>query len=186
MLEHWLRPVVGFGLAACTLAGCGDDSDTPEARSAPPPIVADAEDEQLSLEAGTYYVEGIRDVQDGCGKFDDAGGDALTQVPFNLTNDGDGVIGIDFCSYDGKSLSGTIRGGRGTLAVIHHSKRVGNDEVAAVFDQECRIDVEMKEDNVFEGRYVENQRNRNEAMRAATVDRSECSTGFSFTMKKRG
>jgi hypothetical protein len=181
-----MRPALCLGLLAGSLAACGgSDSDSPEARGAPPPIVADQDDEQKSLEAGTYYVEGIRDVQDGCGKFDDTGSDQLTQEPFTLQNDGNGNVSIDFCTYESQSIRGTVRGDKGTLAVIHHNRRVGNGEAAAEFDQECRIDLNLTDDNEFEGRFVENQRNRNDNMRAATVDLAECQTGFSFTMKKR-
>lgn len=177
MLRTFALGVVPLAL---TLAACGSSDE--EKRGAPPPTLSGTDDETFSLEPGTYYVTEIRELNDGCQKRPLDAQDSLTQVAFNLTNDGSGTIGLDFCHYDDKGVSGLIRGNSGVLSVIHHGRKMGQ---FAQFDQDCRIDLKMTADNTFNATYTEVQRNRNQAMRDATVNASSCTTSFDFTMQKR-
>jgi hypothetical protein len=89
------------------------------------------------------------------------------------------------CSYGGRSLAGAVRGNAGTLYVLNQNRQVGTGPTAAVFDQECMADITVKADDTMTGRYTENQRNRNDVMKQATVDLDECTTSFTFTLKRR-
>lgn len=171
---------LGFGLTAC---GSGDSDD--DVKGSPPPVVAGTNDDVHALESGTYYITSLRDVQDGCGKKPNASDDSITQVPFLLTNDGTGTVTIDFCSFNGRSVQGVVRGNSGNLSVIHANRKVGNGDHPAEFGQDCRIDLTATADNRFDGHYVEAQSNRNDLMRQATVDLAECTTSFDFVMEKK-
>jgi len=170
------------GALGLLAVACGhpDDAKT----GAPPPVVPGTSDTTHAIESGTYYVDSVRDLQDGCAKRPMDGASPLTQVPFTLTNDGNSNVTLDFCTDDGTSVHGPVRDNQGTLAVIHQGRSVGRGANPAVFDQECRIELKVSADNELQGRYAETQRNRNEAMRLATVDVPDCTTSFTFTMGK--
>jgi hypothetical protein len=175
-----LALVTALGLAAC---GSGD-GDQEASKGAPPPVAPGDDDEAFALTSGTYYVSSVHDLQDGCGKEPLNGTDPLTQVPFVLSNDGQGRVTIDFCSYDGRSVTGDVRGNVGTLAALHSNRKVGGGAHPAEFSQDCRIELTVTAADHFDARYVETQRNRNDIMRQATVDLAECTTSFDFSMAR--
>ncbi len=186
-MNRQLNIILAVGLLAASLGGCGHgDGDAGEAKkNDPAPVSSEDSSDSFLLQGGTYYVEQVRNLQDGCGKkpLDDS--DSITQVPFFLTNDGKGNVSIDFCSDQGKSVSGVVRGNKGTLYALHNGRHMGSDDYPAVMDQECRIDLKVKADNTMDGQYTETQRNRNAALREATVDVPECTTSFAFTMTSK-
>ncbi len=162
---------------------CGSPSDgDDDVNSEPAPNVKGESDDAFALEDGEYHIESLTNLQDGCGKKPLDSDDSITQVPFFLTNDGQGRVTIDFCSYGGTSTAGTVRGNRGTLHALHNGRQMGTSDYPAVMDQDCMIDVKVNSDNGFAGRYSETQRNRNAALRDATVDVPECTTSFDFKM----
>ena len=174
------------GLTLCAALGlvvvaCGSPEDEKKA----PPIVANGHGDVHALEAGDYYVTEVRAPEDGCGKQIFRPDRPLTAVRFILANDGHGGVALDFCNYEGRSLSGTVRGNTGSLSVVHQNRHVESEGATAIFDQECHMDLTVTADNTFTGRYSEQQRNRNAALRKATVDLAECTTSFAFTMQRR-
>lgn len=180
-----MRTTTLFTLSLCSLlAACGSSHDAgdDETSGEPAPNVKGESDDAFTLEDGEYHVASLTNLQDGCGKKPLDASDSITQVPFYLTNNGKGQVTIDFCSYDSTSTSGTIRGNRGTLHALHNGRRMGSTDYPAVMDQDCKIDVKVTGENAFSARYVETQRNRNAALREATVDAPECTTSFDFKM----
>ncbi len=172
---------------ACALSiltvACGRQSDD----DAAPPRQhdEDGDDEFFALESGTYYVERVWDLRDGCGREPMHAQDPITAVPFTLVNGGNGSITLDRCSYDNKQLGGDVLENRGTLSVRHSKRQDGSGEYIAEYEQECRLELEVTGPNTFEGHYAEYQRNRNDVMRLASVDVPTCETSYRLIMTKR-
>lgn len=170
-------------LAACSAIGfvvtaCGTTET--EKRASPPPTVASGKSDAFALTPGKFYVSEIHDLVDGCGK-NPMGEPAITSIAFILSNDGAANVSLDFCSHNGRSITGQVHGNVGTLSVINEGKQQGE----GVFNQDCQMKLTVTSNNVFVGNYTERQWNRNEAMRRATKDVAECTTSFSFTMQTR-
>ena len=176
---HVLRSVMVSGVLVALASACG--SSDSEKQAAPPPVTPQEGSDIYALQAGSYYITELRDLNDGCGKKPLESSEPITQVPFILSNDGQGNITMDFCSFNGRSLTGQVRGNQGTLAVVHQNREQG----AAKFDQACRMELVATRDNRFDMKYSESQSNRNEALRNATINVNECTTSFSATMQRR-
>jgi len=169
-------------LALLTTA-CGRESD---ADSAPPrQHDEDGDDDFFAVESGTYYIERVWDLRDGCVREPMQAEDPITAVPFTLVNGGNGAISIDRCSYDNTQLNGDVLENRGTLSVRHSKRQDGSGDYVAEYEQECRMELEVTGPNTFEGLYTEYQRSRNDVMRALTVDAESCETSYRVVMLKR-
>jgi hypothetical protein len=167
-------------LASFLAFACGRDEE-----GKAPPTKEGASKETHSLENGTYYIEDVRELQDGCGRNPMDSSDPITGVAFQLTNTNKGQITIDRCIYEGKSVQGFVQDNSGVLTTLHSLRREGNGSAVAEYQQECRMEIITKADNQFEAKFIEYQRNRNQVMRKLTVDAAECVTSYSFTMKKK-
>lgn len=162
-------------LAAC---GRGDKAEGP-------PSKAGLSKSNFSLENGVYYIDHVWNIQDGCGRDVLAPDDPITNVAFNLENGGDGRITIDRCVFDDRSTSGVIQDNEGTLSVLHTLRRDRLGEDVAEYQQECQLQVYVRDDNTLEANFTERQRNRNTTARRVMADGDECSTSYKFTMSKR-
>lgn len=173
--------------AACVLAllttACGRQSD--EDAAPPRQQGENGDDDFYALESGTYYIERVWDLRDGCVREPMQADDPITAIPFTLINSGNGQISIDRCSYDNKQLRGDVLDNRGTLSVRHSKRQDGSGDYIAEYEQECRMEIEMTAPNTFEGLYTEYQRSRNDVMRALTVDTPSCETSYRIVMLKR-
>jgi len=169
------------------LSACGSTSDSgkDETGDPAPNSKEDGSDDAFALEDGTYHIASLTNLQDGCGKKPLDSGDSILQVPFFLKNDGKGQVTIDFCSYQSTSTAGTVRGNEGTLYVLHNGRQMGSADYPAVMDQDCMVTLKVSANDEFNGHYSETQRNRNAALREATVDVPECTTSFDFKMARQ-
>ncbi len=169
-------------------ASCGSDGDgggsAPPRRDAPDDD-DDDDDGLFALESGTWFVDRVTDIQDGCNSQPLEGNDPITSTPFTLSNPGNGKIVIDRCSYNGSSIQGDVLDNKGVLVVRHAGRKEGTGEFQAQWDQDCRFEITVTGDNQIQGRFTETETNRNDVMRALTVDVPQCSTSYNVEMSKR-
>lgn len=164
------------------LAACGG---SPEAGT-PPGLKAGEDDEFFALENGSYFIERVLEINDGCRRNPLDPSDPITAVAFDLKNDGKGTITLDRCIFNGKSTTGFITNNRGTMSILHSRRTDGGGSAVAEYQQECRMDVTVTGDNKLEARFSEQQRNRNDVLkRISGIPASECTTSYTFTMGKR-
>lgn len=177
------RTIVSLLTLGALAVACGSPSDND---SAPPTNPDDATDDLFALQAGTYVIDRLWDLQDGCGREPLHPQDPITAVESELENDGQGKISIDRCLFDGRQLGGDVIENRGTLSVRHANRQDSFGEYVAQYDQECRFEVTVTANNTIEGLFTEYQRNRNDIMREATqVSAESCATSYKVVMTKR-
>ncbi len=171
------------GAFVAMLSACG--SDGTGGQNAPPRRAEDASDETFALESGTYYIDRVWDLSDGCGREPLNPQDPITATSFTLTNGGDGKVTLDRCLYDGTSTTGDVLDNKGVLTARHPGRKDVYGDLTAIYDQECRMEVKLTANNQLEAAFSERQAGRNQAMREASVDTDTCTTSYKVTMSKR-
>lgn len=175
-----LISLVTAGITLATLAACGAGETT--TGSAPPRRPEDAEDGKFSLASGTYIIDRMWDINDGCSREPARLQDSTN---FTILNSGDGHVTIDRCEFNGKSTSGDILDNHGVLAVRHTNRSAGAD-AAARYDEECRMNITLTGNDEFEVEFSARESNRNEKMQEALNSYvASCTTSYKYTMIKR-
>lgn len=165
------------------LAACGSDGNG--GKAAPPRRAQDADDETFSLEAGSYYIDRIWDISDGCGRTPTSSTNPITSVAFMVTNSGDGHVTMDRCVYEGTSTAGDILDNKGVLHVSHRGRKEISGNLTSMYDQECKLDLMMTANNQFDAVFTDRKSARNQTEREVFGGGDTCTTSYKVTMSKR-